>query len=333
MKMEYEGWKVGRGVVITLLAFWSFTFSAQAFSLSPVSVELEASPDSVVTGQIEITNTFNEPRTYYVSVQKFTAQGEEGQPDFISAADSSGVASWLVPERTSVPLEPRETRAFAYTLTLPADAEPGGHFAAIFFSDLPPQGRGGTSIGIGAKVGALFFLRVPGEIVEAARIEDFRVSGDGVLNRLPASFELRIRNLGSVHLRPQGEIVFENVLGKTADRTQLNPQQNIILPGSARRLEPVWVKRGDLRTGDFWDEVKNEWRNFAFGRYTARVAGTYGATRQPLSAETTFWVMPRRLLFLAFLVLLSVFSGLKLYQRLLVRAVLSDAGPDMKKDV
>ncbi len=39
-------------------------------------------------------------------------------------------------------------------------------------------------------------------------------------------------------------------------------------------------------------EWSKEWHNFAFGRYTAELAVTYGSTNKLITAKTSFWVIP-----------------------------------------
>lgn len=49
---------------------------------------------------------------------------------------------------------------------MPENADPGGHYAAIFLSSLPPTKEGEKTIGVASKIGALVLLRVEGDIRE-----------------------------------------------------------------------------------------------------------------------------------------------------------------------
>lgn len=309
---------------VALLVFAGFPIHiAQAFSVSPVTIDLETAPGAVARGEMHITNTSDEARTYYVSIQKFVASGEDGQQKFLPDTDVSGLASWIAPQALRITLKPHETVPFAYAVNVPANAEPGGHYAALFFSNRPDNGTEGQSaIGIGAKVGVLFLVRVPGDIREDARVESFRVTDADPLDHLPAHFELRLRNLGSVHLRPQGSIVITNMFGGVSANIPVNPRQGAVLPNSIRRLETAWTKTSMDGTGGFFSELKNEWSNFAIGRYTAEVQGTYGSTHRPIVATASFWVIPWRILLAAALLVLAILLCVKMYNRMVINAVL-----------
>lgn len=294
--------------------------SAQAFSVSPVVVDLEVAPGQAGQGKIDIVNDGDARRTYFVSVQKFVAKGEEGQQEFLPETDTSGIASWITPQQRSIALEPGERAAFTYAVSVPQNAEPGGHYAAVFFSDRPGSGQD-SSVGVGAKVGVLFLLRVPGNITEEARVESFRSNADR-LSHLPAYFELRIRNLGNVHLHPEGSIVIRDIFGSIVAKVQANPRQAAVLPNSIRRLDPAWAKTFEEVPPGAFSELRNEWRNFGIGRYTAEVQATYGGQKEPLTATATFWVIPWQLLcVVAFGILLFIIL-MKLYNKMVVRSAL-----------
>ena len=99
-----------------------------------------------------------------------------------------------------------------------------------------------------------------------------------------------------------------------------NPQEGNILPDSVRRFETAWkAKNPDLglsREGEnffsgYWRNVKNEWQNFAFGIYTAKLDLVYGpAGENEAHAKTTFFVLPWHLLLLLILfIALIIFIG------------------------
>jgi hypothetical protein len=292
----------------------------KAFAVSPVIIELEVAPGAAAHGEVQIVNTENSERTYYISTQNFVAKGEEGQQDFLPEDQATGLASWIVPEQRSVTLGAGQATAFTYVVNIPTKVEPGGHYAALFFSDKPGEDEG-SAVGVGAKVGILFLLRVPGEITESLRVESFRATSDR-LSSLPAFFELRLRNLGNVHTRPEGTVVLRNMFGSVVGKVPVNPRQAVVLPNSIRRFDPAWANTFEIDKGGFLAAAKNEWKNFAIGRYTAEVEAVYGSQKQELSAQAVFWVFPWRVLLLIAFGIVLLIVLLKLYNRLIVRAAL-----------
>lgn len=312
------------GVLALFLVVFGFAGigKAQAFSVSPVVVDLEVAPGQAGQGKIDLVNDGDAKRTYFVSVQKFVAKGEEGQQEFLPETDTTGIASWISPQARSITLEAGERGTFTYAVSVPQNAEPGGHYAALFFSDRPGSGQD-SSVGVGAKVGVLFLLRVPGNITESANVESFRSTADR-LSHLPAHFELRIRNLGNVHLHPEGSVIIRNMFGSEVAKIQANPRQAAVLPNSIRRLDPAWANTFEEVPPGALSELRNEWRNFGIGRYTAEVHATYGGQRGELTAQTTFWVIPWQLLLTIVVGILLLSVLLKLYNNMVVRSALKN---------
>ncbi|MBU1032663.1 DUF916 domain-containing protein [Patescibacteria group bacterium] len=301
----------------------------RAITVSPVIVDLEIDPGKSTQGSLHITNSTEKTATYYLNVQNFVAQGEEGHQDFLPEGELFGLASWITPETESVTLEPNESGDFRYVVNVPQDAEPGGHYAAVFFSTRPASAEEGSSVGVGAKTGILFLLRVAGDIIEDARVESFTTTG-GWHNRLPVYLTLRVKNLGNVHIRPEGDIIVRSMFGSIADKIPANSRRAAVLPDSIRRVEAAWAKTFDMEQGGFFTELKNEWNNFALGRYTAELDARYGVTKQPLSAQVTFWVIPWRVLSIVVLLLVVLLFLLKGYNKMVVRSALKQHTPKNK---
>jgi hypothetical protein len=317
------------GVVAT--AGVLFAAPAWALTVSPTIFDQTSDAGKTLTGTIRLTNETDAAQTYYTSVQNFVAEGEDGRQSFLPETDRTGLAQWLKPGIPNITLKAGEVREVNWSLELPKNAEPGGHYAAMFFSTQPPNDKGIT-VGIGAKLGVLFLVNVNGDIKEQATVESFRVyEGDSAfgghetsfLSYLPADFELRIRNQGSVHVRPKGVIRIMSMIGREASSIDVNPLDSKVLPSSIRRVRSVWGPTDLSKAEGFFQGVKNEWKGFAFGRYTAKAEATFGAANQPLNAQVTFWVFPWRLSLLFVGVVLLLLLGLKAYNRMVISAAMS----------
>lgn len=301
--------------------------SAKAFAVSPVLYDYTLDPGASIQGTMRISNDTNQRQTYYTSIQNFVPQGEEGQQEFVQEAVPSGLMTWIGLDRPTVMLDPGESADFGWAVRIPQNAEPGGHYAAVFFSTIP-DGAAGSAVGVGAKTGVLFLVNVNGNIREAASIESFTVLDRNripatKLNRLPAHFEVRMRNQGSVHLRPEGTITFTNMFGSRVGSSPLNATNGRVLPNSVRRLYSSWGPLDVESSGGFFDELVGEAKGFALGKYTATLEATYGRTSQRATATATFWVIPWRLLLVALLALIGLVALIKGYNRLVVRSAMN----------
>jgi flagellar biosynthesis/type III secretory pathway M-ring protein FliF/YscJ len=111
-----------------------------------------------------------------------------------------------------------------------------------------------------------------------------------------------------------------------------NPNQGNVLPKSVRRFETAWTK-GNTNYGDevemmpmgFWEKVSYEWKNFAFGKYTATLTLTYTSKKLVDSATTSFYVFPWHLLLVVLAVLVVIWfifrKILMAYNRMLIAQV------------
>jgi hypothetical protein len=297
--------------------------SAYALMVSPVAFDFEGTPGGSARGVIRLTNDSERSDTFSLEARNFIPYGEEGAQTYLEEEEVTGLASWVRFDQPSVFLQAGQTAEFPFVVAVPPDAEPGGHYAAIFFSRVPDKAQG-TGVGVGGAVGVLLLMNVSGEIHEEARIESFTVREGAVHDRLPIYFDLRIRNLGSVHFRPRGELMIRNVFGNVVNRSDVNPKNSAVLPNSVRRVESVWARTLQEQEGGFFVQAKEEWRNFAIGPYTAAVEMRYGSQAWQLSsAQMTFWVFPWRLLLLTGVAVLLIVVLLVSYHRLVVASVVA----------
>lgn len=318
--------------VLLAVSFFSVFFvpHASALTIIPPSMELQVVPGKNYETAVKLFNEEQDPKTLYTEVAPFTAEGETGNPNFDFNAPATGLSAWIGVQQGPITVEPGQRVEIPVTVAVPEDAEPGGHYAAVFFSSTPPAGTGENSqVAIGTKLGTLILARVEGKVVEAGRLQEFGFEGGGTLTRLPAEFFTRFTNTGNVHLRPSGSIVITNLFGGEAATLTVNKASGATLPGSTRKYNTRWEKApvddtsGNIWT-NFWTEFANEKDNFALGRYTATLTLTAGQSRQISDTATmTFWVLPWRILLLsalafAVLVLFIIFL-IRRYNRWIIR--------------
>ncbi|GMU25106.1 DUF916 domain-containing protein [Candidatus Uhrbacteria bacterium UHB] len=296
--------------------------ATQAITVSPVLFDFDIQPGSSQQAKITVVNDSNETQSFTLHTQNFIASGEEGSQEYLQEEQPSDLASWVIPDQPTIQIDPGASRDFPFLISVPEHADPGGHYATIFFTRAPGA-SGESGVGIAEQVGVLLLVNVPGDIVESIEVDSFRVKHT-VVNRLPAEFEFRLRNLGSVHERPKGTLVIRNILGSVVARVPGNPNKSAILPNSVRRIDSGWAHTLDIpEDRGFWAETKNEWKNFAIGRYTASIDMTYGSNNVQIPVHTvSFWVLPWHLMLLALLGLVGIVLLIMLYNNLLVRAAL-----------
>lgn len=301
---------------------------SSALTLVPPSMEFSVQPGEKVESKIKLFNEEQNPISVFTSVSNFTAKGENGDPDFDFAEDLVGLADWIDVGAGPFTLQPGDRIEIPFSINVPANAEPGGHYASIFFGTDPSiRAEDGGQVSIRSLIGSLIILRVAGDVREQAAIESFVPSDNRMsFSRLPVSLELRIENQGNVHIRPQGKIVIKNLFGGETTQLTINEANGAVLPDSVRRFESIWSKdASSSKAGNFFAELGAEWRNFGLGPYTATASVTYGQSGLTLTANTKFSVWPWRILTIGTLLIIGVILGLVFGIRRYNRAIINRA--------
>lgn len=244
--------------------------TAGGVTISPPRFEYTVEPGQVVRDQIQIINSSLEPLTLSSSVRDFVAGGESGEPSFVddpTKVDSAiSISSWItVSGGDSITIPAGGKRAVDFTIAVPAGAEPGGKYGAIFFS--PPAGEG--QVAVQQRIGSLVILRVGGDISESGRLDRFgpydsdlesiadasrnffyfsRISDEN-----PVSFAIRYENTGTVHVKPTGRIELSNFgikLSEVGVQTVLN-NQGLEVEKNIVDFIPVNTARGNVLSKSF----------------------------------------------------------------------------------
>ena len=313
-----------------LVFLLSLTFvkgvDAAGITISPPKFEFEIEPGNAVVGEIKIVNDEDRELTLVTNVQDFIAGGETGNPQFINPEEndeSISLGKWVQVLESEIIIEPRSKKTVQFTITVPENAEPGGHYGTIFFA--PPAGGGQLSVV--QRIGSLVLVRVKGEIKEAGALETYGSYTlaqntnfkDAVEKKFyentPVKFAIRYRNDGNVHLKPQGKIEIFNTFGKQLEqigiKNVLNPQgvmidQEIVnyLPVNDN-LGNVLAKSTRMFTTEyngttFWyrhedgsKEIK--YKGFPVGCYTAKLA-LVGAGGEEVIKEIKFTIFPYKVI-------------------------------------
>ena len=286
-------------------------FTGKGLTISPPSRELTIKPGESVTETVKITNPTADLLEVFPAAMDFKAKDDSGEPAFyVPDKDNPGkyaLSSWVTFPQGKIALASQQVVNFTYTITVPADAEPGGHYGAVFFANEPPKtdAPASSEVSITSMVGSLVLIRVPGNIKDGAQLLEFD-SAKGLYTSSPISFTFRIANQGNVHFRPRGEIIIKNWQGKYVESVPVNVQQGNVLPDSSRSFHEKWAPG-----------------KAPIGRFTANLAVIYGDSgntdgAKTLSRTVTFWVLPLWI-FIVFGVGIVIISTIGILIRIIIK--------------
>lgn len=249
----------------------------EGLTISPPIFELTLKPGETYSKTIKVTNPTEKLMEVYPLVMNFKAKGEGGEPAFYSATEEEAkfsLAHWIKFSQTKIALTPEQVVEFDYQITVPKDAEPGGHYGVIFFATEPPElEQDITQVAIASMIGSLVLVKVPGTIIEKGFLEEF--SAKRFYFKPPVDFHIRIANLGNVHFKPQGDITVKNWQGEEVDKIAVNETKGNVLPDSTRKFEEKWERNGLI-----------------LGRFSADLRVVYGEGEKTLDGKLIFWIIP-----------------------------------------
>lgn len=257
---------------------------ASSLTITPPFFELNVSPGDSWSSSIRVVNTNPGDLTVHAIVMGFGAADDQGHGAFTPLAELSGdtdaLANWITAPSSSIDVPSGQATDVPFSVNVPMNASPGGHYAAILIGTGAPSPQPGVSqVGVSSYISALIFVNVSGNVVESANIQEF--STDRSYYETPdVHFTLLVQNNGNTHVRPVGTIQIYNMFGKERGEISINATGTLgyVLPSSSREFDEEWQNPPSL---------------LDIGPYTAVVSIAYGENGTKSVSETIeFWILP-----------------------------------------
>lgn len=268
------------------------------FVVGPGKYQVELNPGDSKTINIIVTNRLGRDKAFQIQIEDFKGSrdistpvilldGEKGPyslKDYLKIASST--FSMGNGERVTVPV----------TVNIPTDAQPGGLYGSIVISTIttgdeqvPGNGNSAGVSPVVTRIGSLLFIRVSGVVKEDLRLKDFSLKNHAsIIGSTPVNFQLVYENNGTVHQNPSGFIHIKNIFGSDVAKLEVEPW--FVLPDSLRSRELSWNAP------------------FLFGRYVAKAEMKKGYEDLTDTATIVFWVIPWKVITLAFIAIIIVVS-------------------------
>jgi len=192
------------------ITFAPVVFGQMGLGISPLTFELSGNPGEVIENFIKVYNPTDNVIGIRMQIEDIAPAGEEG---FITVepaeTETYSLASWIKTEPTELDLQPKEEKYVKFTLTIPENAEPGGHYGTVLVGAKSISGPGATGALIIPRIGSLILLTVPGEMSENLIVKDFSLPRR-YFPQGPIPFSIKFENTGTVHVKPTGYVTITN---------------------------------------------------------------------------------------------------------------------------
>lgn len=262
------------------IIFVFLTSAAQAVTVGPVKVEFSVNPGQTVSGQMFLKNDGSQPATLYSSFEAFTEKN--GEKVFLKSPGD--LPSWFkMPASVDLPAGGQTT--IPYSIVVPADAAPGGHYAVMWWSTAPPAEKG-SGVAIITRAGILVYLRVAGDIKESGNLV---LTGRRFYFGFPVNFSASFTDTGNVALTPQGTLEIKGLFGPVAS-LPFNQYGMTLLPQSPQNFDFSWPGNG-----------------FYFGPYQAVLTARFGESNQVITQSQWFFLITYQVLAVIIAIIIIAF--------------------------
>jgi len=274
------------------LCFVSFfvPLDVSAIEIGPVRQTVVVEPGTQKKIYITIKNTQDYPLRIRLGVDAFSVDSVTGAAVF-GAKDVA--RDWVSAEEKYISLLPSQEQRIPFDLHVPANALPGAHYLGLFAQEKPGEGQ----VGVSARVGSLFFLHVAGEVHEELLEEDFSSSKPMLFGKHIHS-RVQLKNIGDIHVVPQGEIRIINRKDVVVDKVLLNTEKQNVYPNQ------VWYRYISFDSLSYKDA----------GPIRIQYIIHYGIAGKVASGEISMWFLPYTL-FLPVVLMLCIFLGVFVFRK------------------
>ena len=198
-------------------------------SRSSFSYELQAGQQ--ITDYFLASNTGTTALTATVFSTDAFNSADGGFALLDTAAEPADVGGWVTfdgAKKVDIALQPGESKAVTFVLTVPADARPGDHPGGIVMS----VQKGDGQVLVDRRVGTRLYVRVPGDLQPLLSVSSFTASYDGKWNPFDGTTNITatVKNTGNVALKGEALIGVKGPFGIPIGKVSTDPIDEL-LPG------------------------------------------------------------------------------------------------------
>jgi hypothetical protein len=279
---------------------------------APTHEKLQLEPGEVYEDNFTVWNLETSAITYYVKVSSFRQiQNQPGSAIYLTEEEDANnpysATDWVEVETEVLELIPNRNVTVEYTITVPEKLALGEYNAEIYFVSEDAEKQDETATYSLLSSGIPILITIGDEFAESAEILDFYSTKKVYEKPNFTTLITRIQNFGDTHITPKGDIILTNLFNQEVGRIVFNETNQSILRDNSGIYESSW----DL------DKYINDGK-LAIGPITAETIILYRRNNpgfSVLSATTSFWIIPWKLIILILTVIIVVYVVLKLSKK------------------
>ena len=233
--------RVFAGLIAVLLftvSFSSFTHAAdqtvESITLSPVSKRYKLDAGQTIQDKITIVNDGKTAYDFIVYARPYAVQNDTYDPVFTATTGNADAYQWVQFDQIRYRLEPGVTTTVPYTVRVPKNAAPGGHYG-VLFAETQPVTNDTTSVARKKRVGSIIYATVNGTYQMGGKALGSTVPF--LQFRAPLIASTSVKNTGNSDFVDTVKFTVSDLFGTVKYQEE---KDHPVLPQTTRKIDLQW---------------------------------------------------------------------------------------------
>lgn len=205
----------------------------ESIVLSPASNRLTIDAGKTRKGTLKVINDGTVAYDFVVYASPYSVSNGAYVPNYEEKKQNTDLYTWITFEKKEYTLNPGQNVNVPYTITVPSDAAPGGHYGVIFAETQADESNG--QIARKKRVGSIVYSTVNGDYITAGKQLSTQI--DWLQLGGPVAASVTVENTGNVDYIMSDLFEVKSVLGGV---TYSKKSEHIVLPKTTRDIAMSW---------------------------------------------------------------------------------------------
>ena len=206
----------------------------ESIVLSPASTRVPLNAGETKKGTIKVINDGTVSYDFVVYASPYSVADRSYIPNYNEKKANADLYTWVTYDKKEYTLNPGQSVDVPYTITVPADAAPGGHYS-VLFAETQTSDENGGQIARKKRVGTIVYATVKGDYITAGKQLNTQI--DWLQLGGPVTATVSIENTGNTDFVMTELFEVRNVLGGLAYK---KTNERIMLPKTTRDVTMSW---------------------------------------------------------------------------------------------
>lgn len=203
-------------------------------TVSPSSQRFEMKAGAAESENLTVINNGQSTTKFIVYSRPYSVTNEQYELQFEKTADNTDLYQWVQFAQTTYTLAPGEQIDIPYTVSVPAQAAPGGHYGIIFVETQPAQ-NSGESVMRKKRIGSLILANVEGDITRQGHLVSSHVAFWQTAP--PVTTSHRVENTGNTDFETTVNTTIKDLFGSVKHQ---HARDYVVYPGTIRNITFEW---------------------------------------------------------------------------------------------